>query len=231
MLERAFDRLGELGALALARLLDEGGQRRRLLRAHAGTIRECLVQCDGCRTMTAQDAELFAHYLERGAAPWNTSLAAAWLDYELRAWVLPRLPARRPLAVCNVGIGVGLWDDWLGHVLGGGASLVSVDRDPAICRVFAHRQRRELHPHPARVLCGDIVDGVLGALRFDVITVVGSTLREADDPRALGVLRSALADDGILLMAEVGTGAVPEGTSGVEVRVFDEMWIRFERAG
>ncbi|MDX2091835.1 MAG: hypothetical protein SFX73_28495 [Kofleriaceae bacterium] len=181
--------------------------------------------------MTAQDEELFVHYVERGAEPWNSSLAAAWLDYELRAWVLPRLPARRPLAACNVGIGVGLWDDWLGHVLGTGGSLVSVDRDPSICRVFAHRQRRERHPHPARVLCGDIVDGVLGALRFDVITIVGSTLREADDPRVRGMLHGALADGGCMLSAEVGTGAVPESTPGVEVRVFDEMWIRLERAG
>ena len=61
----------------------------------------------GSDSMT--ETELLAHYVERGGEPWNVSLEAAWLDYELRAWMKPRLPARWPVAVCNVGIGVGLW--------------------------------------------------------------------------------------------------------------------------
>ena len=36
------------------------------------------------------ETELLAHYVERGGEPWNVSLEAAWLDYELRAWVRPR---------------------------------------------------------------------------------------------------------------------------------------------
>ena len=55
----------------------------------------------------------------------------------------------------------GLFDDWLCHAVGATAaasSVTSVDRDPAICRVFALRQRRERHPFPARVICGDVRD-------------------------------------------------------------------------
>ena len=78
------------------------------------------------------ETELLAHYVERGGEPWNVSLEAAWLDYELRAWVRPRLPTRWPARVCNIGIGVGLWDDWLGHELG--VAITSIDRDAHICR-------------------------------------------------------------------------------------------------
>jgi len=166
-----------------------------------------------------EDSELLAHYIARGREPWNTSLEAAWLDYELRAFVAARLPAKRPLSVCNVGIGVGLFDDWLGHEIG--SRITSVDRDPAICRVFELRQRREGHAFPARVVCGDVRDGVLGDARFDVITVVGSTLDESGDRGATTrALQTALAPGGVLLVAEVGQGA-----AGDRVRTCGDVWL------
>jgi len=168
----------------------------------------------------AEDAELLAHYIARGREPWNVSLEASWLDYELRAFVMARLPKRRPLAVLNVGIGVGLFDDWLGHVIGG--TITSVDRDPDICRVFALRQRREGHPYPAHVVCGDVRDGVLAAHRpFDVITVVGSTLEESGDRGATTrALEALLAPGGTLLVAEVGQGA-----TGDRVLTCGDVWL------
>lgn len=166
-----------------------------------------------------EDAELLEHYLQRGREPWNVSVEAAWLDFELRTFVLARLPAQRPLSVCNVGIGVGLFDDWLGHVIG--APITSVDRDPAICRIFEIRQRRENHPHPARVVCGDVRDGVLRGMRFDVVTVVGSTLEESGDRGATKrALQEALAPGGILLVAEVGEGAALD-----RVRTCGDLWL------
>ncbi|MGE0868873.1 MAG: class I SAM-dependent methyltransferase [Kofleriaceae bacterium] len=169
--------------------------------------------------MTSEDRELLEHYIERGAQPWNVSVEAAWLDYELRSFVLAQLPARRPLAVCNVGIGVGLFDDWLGHVVG--APITSVDRDAEIGRLFALRQRRERHPHPAMVICGDVCDGALGRRRFDVITAVGSTVAEHDDPaRFKRALSAALAPGGILLCAEAGEGAAAD-----RVRTHGDTWL------
>ena len=169
--------------------------------------------------MTPEDEELLEHYVRCGAEPWNLSLEAAWLDYEMRSFVLANLPARRPLAVCNVGIGVGLWDDWLGHVIG--APITSIDRDQDICRVFAYRQRREGHPFPSRVLCGDVRDGILEILKFDVITVVGSTLAESGDRGATQrALTAALAPGGQLLVAEVGQGAAAD-----TVRTRGDMWL------
>jgi SAM-dependent methyltransferase len=169
------------------------------------------------------ESELLAHYLERGAEPWNVSLEAAWLDYELRAWVRPRLPARWPVMVCNIGIGVGLFDDWLGHELG--ASITSVDRDPQTCRTFAARQRRERHPFPANVRCGDACDGILGISRFDAITVVGSTLAETGDRAELErAALAALVPGGTLLVAEVGNREPPPA---LELRRLGEIWIAF----
>ena len=154
--------------------------------------------------MLDSDRELLAHYVSLGAEPWNRSTEEKWYELEMRRFVEPRLPARRPLAVCNVGIGAGDWDDWLGDVLGDGAQLVSVDRDRATCRLFALRQARERHAHPAEVVCGDVLDGALGERRFGVITAVGSTLRE-NGPRRAEVERAllaALAPGGVLLVAE-----------------------------
>jgi len=171
--------------------------------------------------VVTEDEELLAHYVRCGAEAWNVSLEAAWLDFEMRAWVQLRLPARRPLDVCNIGIGVGTWDDWLGHVLD--LSIVSVDRDPGVCRVFELRQRRERHPHPATVVCVDVLDGMLGRQRFDLVISVGSTLREAGDrSQFLRMSRASVRPGGVLLLAEVGMGASPEAET---VKRLGDLWL------
>lgn len=162
-------------------------------------------------TLSADDARLLEYYVQRGHGPWNLSLDAAWLDYELRRYVTDRIPAGRSLRVCNVGIGVGLWDDWLGYVVGD--VITSVDRDREICDVFALRQRRERHPHPARVICADVLAGALAHQTFDVITCIGSTLHESGAPDGLRhMLTASLAPAGRLIVAEVRENA---GTPGV----------------
>lgn len=200
-------------------------------------------------TLSTDDARLLEYYVQRGHGPWNLSLDAAWLDYELRRYVSEQLRAfggaahpgtsatrekrgivvddgvghsriletcdrvvrGRPLRLCNVGIGVGLWDDWLGYVVG--AEITSVDRDREICEVFALRQRRERHPYPARVICGDVLLGALNGEVLDVITCIGSTLHESGAPDELRRgLTAALAPTGRLIIAEVRENA---GTPGV----------------
>jgi hypothetical protein len=150
----------------------------------------------------SDDIELLHHYVARGREPWNVSLEAAWLDVQMRTFVASRVPLRRPLSVCNVGIGVGLWDDWLGHLIG--APITSVDRDEDICRVFAIRQAREDHPYPSQILCGDVFDGVLGTRQFEIITCVGSALTEDGAPeRMRQALSRRLTRGGVLLGCEV----------------------------
>jgi hypothetical protein len=152
--------------------------------------------------VTGDDSRLLEHYIQRGHERWNVSLAAAYLDYEMRRYVTERTPLRRPLRVCNVGIGVGLWDDWLGHFVG--SAITSIDIDREICDVFALRQRRERHPYPARVVCGDVLAGALAGEEFDLITCVGSTLGESGAPAALRTaMVTALSTCGLLIEAEV----------------------------
>ena len=154
--------------------------------------------------------DLLTHYIARGAQPWNVSTEAAWLDYELRAWIGPRLVRRKPRRVCNIGIGTGLWDDWLGHLIDRRAVLTSVDPDPEACQLFALRQLHERHPHPAQIVCGDVADGCLAGSAFDAITIVGSALAEAPDRLAIETaLLDALAPGGVLLIGAVLLAGAP----------------------
>ena len=67
--------------------------------------------------------------------------------------------------------------------------------------------------------------GALGLARFDVITIVGSTLVETGDGEAVErAARRALAPGGTLLVAEVGNREPPVGC---DVRRLGEMWIAF----
>jgi SAM-dependent methyltransferase len=123
------------------------------------------------------DSRLLAHYLEVGHEPWNSSPEAAYLEFRTRAWIRGGWPAG-PVRAVNVGIGAGRWDDYLGHLAMPDGEITSVDIDPAICELLQYRQRREAHPRPARVLCGDLLQDALPAGAFDVVTAIGSTLRE-----------------------------------------------------
>lgn len=157
--------------------------------------------------LTTDDARLLEHYLQRGHEPWNVSLEAAWLDFELRRHVSERVARWRERTgttprVLNVGIGVGLWDDWLGHEVG--AEITSIDIDCDICELFELRQRRERHPYPARVMCGDLDELARAGEQFDIITCIGSTLDESGAPQELrDAMRALLAPGGELLIGEV----------------------------
>jgi SAM-dependent methyltransferase len=172
-------------------------------------------------TVTVPDDQqaLLDHYLARGHEPWNTSTEAAWLDYQLRDWIEPLIPARAPKRVCNVGIGVGLWDDWLGHMLAREDRLISVDIDPEVCRVFALRQARERHPQPSIVVRGDLLAGVLPPAAFELITLVGTSLDEIGPrhrERAVAALVGALAPGGRLIiseLADVVAAPLPDGVA------------------
>lgn len=139
------------------------------------------------------DSELFRHYLAKGspeAAAWNLSPECAYLDYRLRTWARELVGRRQELSVLNVGIGVGEWDDFLGYLLAGSGTLTSVDNDATICDTLRARQQREGHPNPATVVCADLL-AWQSHQRFDLVTIVGSTLPEIGDTHA--AVRAALS--------------------------------------
>ncbi|MBX2798273.1 MAG: class I SAM-dependent methyltransferase [Myxococcales bacterium] len=128
---------------------------------------------------------------------WRLSPERLYLDCWTRAFLQEHVePAQCP-TVCNVGIGIGEWDDWLGLWALGHGELVSVDIDEVVVRTFEERQRTERHPNPARVIHADLLQASLGP--FDLVTVVGSTLHETHAPaRALACAKAWVKPDGLL---------------------------------
>ncbi|MFD1676247.1 methyltransferase domain-containing protein [Alicyclobacillus fodiniaquatilis] len=130
------------------------------------------------------DKELLDFYLElRGpeAQPWNLSPESLYLEYVTRDYIKKHLKIFEGIQVCNVGIGVGEWDDYLGYLLVGKGELTSIDIDSEICGMFQYRQMREAHPNASKVLCMDILNSTIPSEQFDVVTIIGSTVRETGE--------------------------------------------------
>jgi SAM-dependent methyltransferase len=150
------------------------------------------------------DADLLRHYLERGGpdARWNLSAEAAYFDFRVRDFLERHGDRPAPIDVANLGIGLGLWDDFLGYWIGGTGRLVSIDIDPQVTALLRHRQAREGHPHPAEVVCADLLGDAVTAASFDLVTVVGSTPIETGDPaRAIDAAFRLMRPGGQLLIA------------------------------
>jgi SAM-dependent methyltransferase len=163
------------------------------------TVRDRVIVDAGIGTLDPvkiDDRRLLRYFLDRGHpdAAWNLSPDAAFLDYKLRSWTERVIgESRGRLDACNIGIGTGDWDDFLGYAIAGRGTLTSIDIDPEICAVLRYRQRRQGHTNPATVRCRDLLR--LGwSSRFDLVTIVGSTVAEtgaydAALTRALELLR------------------------------------------
>jgi SAM-dependent methyltransferase len=136
------------------------------------------------------------------ARRWNLSPERLYLDCWTRAVLRDEVDPAVAARTCNVGIGAGEWDDWLGYWLEGHGTLLSVDIDGEQARALAERQKRERHPNPARVGHADLLQADLG--EHDLVTVVGSTLHETHAPaRALACARKAVRSGGLLYVAIV----------------------------
>ncbi len=130
------------------------------------------------------DNDLFRFYLELSspeARQWNLSPENLFFEFITRRRLAQWLRPAPGLQACNVGIGAGEWDDYLGFWLSDGGRLTSIDRDGDCCRLLSYRQRREGHPNPAEVWHRSILDAEGSWGQFDLLTIIGSTLREAGD--------------------------------------------------
>ena len=127
------------------------------------------------------DQMLFEYYRilrEPEANEWNLSPRSLYLEYVTRDYVSNNFNIFEGMKVCNVGIGVGEWDDYLGYLLKGKGQLTSIDIDPYICKMFQYRQLREGHPNPSFVVCESILKTTVKESQFDLLTMIGSTLKE-----------------------------------------------------
>ena len=122
--------------------------------------------------------------IPEGGAEWNLSPEYHYLfGFAVRDFLRRSCRLFQGIQVCNVGIGAGDWDDFLGYWLKDWGTLTSVDIDGRICAVFAYRQERERHPNPSRVLNEDILHTSLPHATFDLVTIIGSTPQETGNPR------------------------------------------------
>jgi len=130
------------------------------------------------------DEKLFRYYLKlKGpeAGEWNSSPQCLHTEVVTRDYVRKAFTLTEGIQVCNVGIGTGDWDDYLGYWLKGKGDLTSIDVDHEICEIFAYRQAREGHPNPSKVLCKSIFDSDFPKGQFDIVTLIGSAINETGD--------------------------------------------------
>lgn len=149
---------------------------------------------------------LLQYYLnlrEPEAYQWNLSPRSLYIEYITRDYFERKFTLFDGIKVCNVGIGVGEWDDYLGYLLHGNGSLTSVDINPDICSIFSYRQKIEGHPNPSQVICENIIETTLEENQFDIVTIIGSTLEESKQYE--NVLKSCfnlLKDNGYLMVMD-----------------------------
>lgn len=127
------------------------------------------------------DQTLLKYYLnmrEPEAYQWNMSPRSLYLEFETRDFLSRNFEVFVGMKACNIGIGVGKWDDYLGYFLKGNGQLTSIDIDQEICEIFGFRQRREGHTNPSVVICSDFLGCELPAMEYDLVTMIGSALNE-----------------------------------------------------
>lgn len=149
------------------------------------------------------DDRLFQYYLNLRspeAGEWNSSPACLYTELSTRDYVRTAFEVKAGLQVCNVGIGTGDWDDYLGYWLNGKGCLTSIDIDRDLCELFAYRQKREGHPNPSRAVCESIFETSMSDGQFDLVTLIGSTAMESGDVhKCLDSCINLLKQDGALM--------------------------------
>lgn len=111
------------------------------------------------------------------AGPWNLSVENKYLEYRFAHFFERNFSVPEAGEICNIGIGAGMWDTYLSYKLKKG-SLTSVDRLEICCRQLEERLRCEGNPHSVTVVCADAMELDMDG-RFDLVTMVGSTVQES----------------------------------------------------
>jgi len=150
-----------------------------------------------------------------------------YVDCWTRAFLAEQVNPAGLHRICNVGIGQGGFDDWLGLWVPQESEVVSIDIDGDVCDRFRAHQQHVGHPHPSNVVHADLLRAELGP--FDLVTVTGSTLHETHVPlRALDAARAWVVSGGWLFVVILHTMGDPDrllqGLPGVVARrTFDRL--------
>lgn len=111
------------------------------------------------------------------AGPWNVSVENKYLEYRFADFFQKHFPVHPETDICNIGIGAGEWDIFLSYQLKGG-TLTSIDRLEICCRQLEERLICEGNPNAVKVICSNVMELDLDG-RFDIVTMVGSTITES----------------------------------------------------
>lgn len=111
------------------------------------------------------------------AGPWNLSVENKYLEYRIADFFEKNFTITDNAKLCNIGIGAGEWDLYLSYKLRNG-TLTSIDKFELCCRQLEQRLKCEANPNDVTVICADALDLNLEG-QFDVVTMVGSTVRES----------------------------------------------------
>lgn len=153
--------------------------------------------------MNNMDEKLFQYYLDlksHEAGIWNSSPQCIHTELITRDYIRKSFPLIKGIQVCNVGIGTGDWDDYLGYWTNGVGELSSIEIDKEICELFSYRQSREGHPNPSKVICKSIFDADLPRGKFDIVTLIGSAINEIGGlEKCLSACFSLLKQGGYLM--------------------------------
>lgn len=163
---------------------------------------------EGEQSVDSMDENLFRFYLELKspeAGVWNTSPQCIYTELITRDYIRKSFVVTEGIQICNVGIGTGDWDDYLGYWVQDKGHITSIDIDNEICEIFAYRQMREGHLNPSKVICKSIFDTDLPKGKFDIVTLIGSSINEiAEFEKCLDTCFSLLKQGGYLMfMAHV----------------------------
>ncbi len=163
------------------------------------------------------EQQLLAYYVSlktpipEGGAEWNLSPEHHYLfGFSTRDFLYRNCELLPDMRVCNIGIGMGDWDDYLGYWLHKWGTLTSVDIDENLCGLFAYRQKREQHSNPSSVVAEDILHTSLPAASFDLVTIIGSTTHETGQPEAAMNISLKLAKSGGHVLYMGTTETAPE---------------------
>lgn len=123
------------------------------------------------------------------AGPWNLSVENMYLMYKNAAFFEEHFVISEKTNICNIGIGAGEWDRYLSYKLKQG-SLTSIDQEEVCCRQLKQRLICEGNPNDVRVVCSDAMELDFDD-RFDIVTMVGSTVMESGV--GLSLLKKAIS--------------------------------------
>lgn len=123
-----------------------------------------------------------------------------YFEYISRDFVSNQFELIDGMKVCNVGIGAGEWDDYLGYWLKDKGTLTSIDIDKEICEFFTLRQKIEQHSNPSNVICEDVMTTTAPKAYFNLVTIIGSAIQETGAyHRALSSCFDLVKENGYLM--------------------------------